>query len=104
MTTRPFRPYAPDDRWLLPPSPQEWLPVDHVGYCVSDLVEELDLRPILQTYGGVTRGPAPYHPRLWVKVLLYAYAVGGAASRQMARELEEDGAFRGLAAHPRHLS
>jgi transposase len=101
MTTRTFRPYAPDDRWLLPPSPQEWLPADHLVYFVSDLVEELDLRPILETYGGVTRGPAPYHPRLLVKVLLYAYAVGVAASRQMARELEEDVAFRVLAANQR---
>ena len=99
MTTRTFRPYEPDDRWLLPPSPQEWLPADHLVYFVSDLVEELDLRPILQTYGGVTRGPAPYHPRLLVKILLYAYAVGIPASRQMARELEEDVAFRVLAAN-----
>ena len=57
MTTRTFRPYEPDDLWLLPPSPQEWLPTDHLAYFVSDLVEELDLRPILQTYGGVTRAP-----------------------------------------------
>jgi len=99
MTTRTFRPYEPDDRWLLPPSPQEWLPADHLVYFVSDLVEELDLRPILQTYGGVTRGTAPYHPRLLVKILLYAYAVGIPASRQMARELEEDVAFRVLAAN-----
>jgi transposase len=101
MTTRTFRPYEPDDLWLLPPSPQEWLPTDHLAYFVSDLVEELDLRPILQTYGGVTRGAAPYHPRLLVKVLLYAYAVGVAASRQMARELEENVAFRVLAANQR---
>ena len=76
MTTRIVRPYEPDDLWLLPPSPQEGLPADHLVYFVSDLVEELALRPILQTYGGVTRGPAPSHPRLLVKVLLYAYAGG----------------------------
>jgi transposase len=99
MPTRTFRPYEPDDLWLLPPSPQEWLPTDHLAYFVSDLVEELDLRPILQTYGGVTRGTVPYHPRLLVKILLYAYAVGIPASRQMARELEEDVAFRVLAAN-----
>lgn len=101
MTTRTFRPYEPDDLWLLPPSPQEWLPADHLAYFVSDLVEELDLRPILRPYGGVTRGTAPYHPRLLVKILLYAYAVGVAASRQMARALEEDVAFRVLAANQR---
>jgi hypothetical protein len=35
-------------------------------------VEELNLQPILATYGGVTRGTAPYHPQLLVRVLLYA--------------------------------
>jgi transposase len=38
---------------------------------------------------------------LLVKVLLYAYAVGVAALRQMARELEENVAFRVLAANQR---
>ena len=101
MTTRSFRPYDPDDLWLLPPSPQDWLPEAHLAYFLSDLVEELNLTPILTTYGGVTRGTVPYHPRMLVKVLLYAYAVGVPASRQIARELEEDVAFRVLAANQR---
>ncbi|MCP9448044.1 MAG: transposase, partial [Nitrospira sp.] len=49
----------------------------------------------------MTRGTAPYHPQLLVKVLLYAYAVGISASRQIARKLEEDVAFRVLAANQR---
>jgi len=101
MTTRTFRPYEPDDPWLLPPSPQEWLPEAHLAYFLSDLVDVLNLTSILRTYGGVTRGAVPYHPRLLVKVLFYAYAVGIPASRQIARELEENVAFRVLAANQR---
>ena len=101
MTTRMFRPYEPDERWLLPPSPRDWLPEDHLAYFLSDLVDELNLQPILVTYGGVTRGTAPYHPQLLVKVLLYAYAVGIPASRQIAQKLEADVAFRVLAANQR---
>ncbi len=101
MPTRTFRPYEPDDLWLLPPSPREWLPEAHLAYFLSDLVDALDLKPILATYRGVTRGTVPYHPQLLVKVLLYAYAVGVPASRQIARELEEDVAFRVLAANQR---
>ncbi|MDF0675352.1 MAG: hypothetical protein P0120_13595 [Nitrospira sp.] len=81
MTTRTFRPYEPDDLWLLPPSPRDWLPEDHLADFVTDLVETLNRDPILASYGGVTRGTAPYHPQLLVKVLLYAYAVGVPASR-----------------------
>jgi transposase len=101
MTTRTFRPYDPEEMWLLPPSPRDWLPEEHLAYFLSDLVEELNLQPILATYGGVTRGTAPYHPQLLVKVLFYAYAVGIPASRQIARKLEEDVAFRVLAANQR---
>jgi len=101
MSTRTFRPYEPDDLWLLPPSPREWLPEGHLAEVVSDVVDELDLNNILRTYGGVTRGVAPYHPRMLVKVLFYAYAVGIPASRQIARKLEEDIAFRVLAANQR---
>jgi transposase len=101
MSTRTFRPYDPEELWLLPPSPRDWLPADHLAYFLSDVVEELNLTPILTTYGAVTRGTAPYHPQLLVKVLLYAYAVGIPASRQIARKLEEDVAFRVLAANQR---
>ena len=60
----------------MPPSPRDWLPEDHLVYFLLDLVDELNLHPILATSGGVTRGTTPYHPQLLVKVLLYAYAMG----------------------------
>ena len=59
MTERTFRPYDPDQLLVLPPSLRDWLPTDHLAYFVADLVEELDLQPILKTYGRVTRGNAP---------------------------------------------
>ncbi len=101
MLDRTFRPYEPDQLLLLPPSLGEWLPKDHLAYFVSDVITELDLSAILTPYGGVTRGNAPYDPRMLVTVLLYAYAVGIPASRQIARELEENVAFRVLAANQR---
>ncbi len=101
MTTRTFRPSDPDQLLLLPPSLRDWLPEDHLASCVADLVDELDLPAIYKTYGGVTRGTVPYDPRMLVKVLLDAYAVGVPASRQIARELDEDVAFRVLAANQR---
>jgi len=94
-----FHPFEPDQLLLLPPSPRDWLPADHLAYFVPDVVEELDLRPILKTYGDLTRGTVPYDSRMWVAVLLYAYAVGVPASRQIARKLHEDIAFRVLAAN-----
>ncbi len=101
MTMRTVRPYDPDELWLLPPSPRDWLPEDHVAYFLSDLVDALDLQPILETSHGVKRGPGPYQPQMLVTGLLDAYAGGSPASRQMAREREEDVACRVLAATQR---
>ena len=99
MSDRTFRPYEPDQLLLLPPSLQDWLPADHVVYFLADLVDGLDVSAIEACYGGATRGNAPYDPRLLVKVLFYAYCMGVPASRQIARKLQEDVAFRVLAAN-----
>ena len=99
MPGRTFRPYEQDQIFLLPPSLREWLPADPLASCVADLVEDLDLQPILTTSGGVRRGTVPDDPRMLVAVWLSAYAVGVPGSRQMARTLPEDIACRLLAAH-----
>ena len=99
-----FRPYAPDQSLLLPPDVREWLPEGHLAHHVSDLVDGLDLTAFYALYEGDGRRNAPYEPRMMVKVLLYAYATGVFSSRRVARKLEEDVAFRVLAAgnFPQH--
>ncbi|MEE8305200.1 MAG: IS1182 family transposase [Candidatus Tectomicrobia bacterium] len=99
-----FRPYAPNQELLLPVSLQEWLPEDHIAYFISEVVEELDLSPFYTAYEGDGRRKMPYEPSMMLKVLIYAYATGVFSSRQIARKLEEDVAFRILGAgnFPRH--
>ena len=99
-----FRPYAPDQSLLLPPDVREWLPEGHLAHHISDLVDDLDLTAFYAPYEGDGRRNAPYEPRMMVKVLLYAYATGVFSSRRVARRLEEDVAFRVLAAgnFPQH--
>jgi transposase len=99
-----FRPYAPDQELLLPVSLHEWLPQDHVVYFISEVVDELDLKAFYAPYQGDGRRKMPYEPSMMLKVLLYAYATGVFSSRKIARKLEEDVAFRVLAAgnFPKH--
>ena len=92
-----FRPYEPDQLLLLPPSLADWVPEGHLARVVSDVVDSLDLSAIEETYSE-ERGFPPYHPRMMVKVLLYAYCTGLYSSRKMARQLEDSVAFRFLAA------
>jgi transposase len=93
-----YRPYLPDQDFLLPPSLRHWLPEDHLVYFVSDLVDELDLSAILKVYEDEERGFPPYHPVMLTKVLVYAYCVGIFSSRRIQRRLVEDVGFRVLAA------
>jgi hypothetical protein len=39
----PYRDYAIDQPYLLPPSPRDWLPEDHPALFVADVVSRLDL-------------------------------------------------------------
>ena len=93
-----FRPYAPDQQLLLPPSLRDWLPPDHLVWFISDTVDQLDLTPILEAYRDGGQGNLPYHPAMMLKILIYAYATGVFSSRRIARQIEENIAFRVLAA------
>jgi len=83
----------------MPASMRDWLPSDHLTCFISDVVDQLDLSAIMERYAGEERGYPPYHPRMMVKVLLYAYCVGVVSSRKIERRLCEDIAFRVLAAN-----
>jgi transposase len=98
-----YRPYAPHQPFLLPPSPTEWLPEDHLAYFILDLLEDLDLSGIERAIQAKDpRGERPYSPRMMAALLLYGYAVGIVSSRKIERATYEDVAFRVLAAgdHP----
>ena len=94
-----YRPYEPDQQLLLPAALGEWLLEDHLAYFISDVGDQLDLSEITARYEQESRGGAPYHPRMMVKVLLYGYCIGVSSSRRIAQRLHEDIAFRVLAAN-----
>jgi hypothetical protein len=41
--SKTYRPYNPDQMYLLPPSLKDWLAEGHLAYFISDLVDQLDL-------------------------------------------------------------
>ncbi len=93
-----FRPYHPDQPFLFPPSPQDWLPEGHLAYFICEIVDQLDLRAFYRPYEGDGRRNQPYDPCMMVKILIYGYATGTFSSRKLARKLHEDVGFRMLAA------
>lgn len=91
-----YRPWNPNQQWLFPPSSQEWLPGNDLVYFILDTVRELDISAIGTKYEQEERGYPPYHPRMMVALLLYAYCRGILSSRQIMLACQERISFRVL--------
>jgi transposase len=103
MAQKSYREWLPDQAYLLPPSPREWLPADHLAYFTVELVGELDLSRIEEEIQSKNpRGERPYDPRMMVALLLYSYSTGRYSSRRIARGTYEDVPLRVITAgeHP----
>ena len=100
-----YRAYQPEQSYLLPPSPSDWLPENHLAFFTSEVVDEMDLSGFrVKQEEGDPRGNQAFHPSMMLKILIYAYATGTFSSRRIAQKIEEDVAFRVLAAgnFPQH--
>ena len=94
--SKTYRAWNPDQDWLLPPSPRDWLPDGDLVYFMLDVVRTLDLSAITRKYEKEDRGFPPYHPRMMVTLLLYSYCVGVYSSRRIQKRCERDAAYRVL--------
>jgi transposase len=94
-----FRRYDQNQCFLLPPSPDDWLPEDHEARFVSEVVEDhLDLSAIYASDASPAGAP-PYHPEMMLELIMFAYATGVTSSRELERRCVVDVAFRWLSAN-----
>lgn len=91
---RKFREWQPDAGWLFPPSPRDWLPEDHLVYFLLDVTAQIDISPIVDDYASENGGQPPFHPRMMLVLLLYAYSSGVMSSRKIMQRCATDAAFR----------
>lgn len=84
----------------------EWLPKDDLTYFIMDVVANLDLGSIYADYDGTKGGQPPFHPRMMVGLLLYAYCVGMPSSRKIEKSTYHSIPFRVLTTdqHPDHAT
>jgi len=92
--SKTYREWTPDQAYLLPPSPRDWLPESDLVYFLLDTVATLDLSPIFDHYERELRGQPPFHPRMMVTLLLYCYATGTRSSRRIMKRCRVDVACR----------
>lgn len=92
-----FKFYSQRQSMLLPPSLADCLTDNHLCFVINDIVDNLDLSAIMKTYSD--NGAPAYDPRLMTKILFYGHTQGIRSSRKIENRLNEDIAYRFLAAN-----
>jgi transposase len=83
-----FKPYIQHQAKLLPQSYDELIEPGHLVRVVDKTIEKLDLSALEKQYKG--GGTSSYHPKMLLKVLVYAYCKKIYTSRKIAAALREN--------------
>ncbi len=82
-----FKPYQQRQLLAIPPTLEELVPAAHPVRVVNDVIDRLDLEPLLKAYH--IRGSSSYHPQMLLKVLVYGYVTNTYSSRKLAAACKE---------------
>ncbi len=95
-----FKEYTMGQIVLLPMDLEEEIEPNHLVRVVNAAIEKMDLRVVYEQYPG--GGTSSYHPKLLLKVLIYAYTQQIYSSRKIAKALRENIYFMWLSgnSHP----
>ena len=73
---------------MLPPSLDELIDANHPVRTVSRVIDQINLDGLIKTYKG--GGTTSFHPRMLLKVVVYAYLSNVYSSRRMEAALKEN--------------
>lgn len=83
-----FQEYNQQQNWLFPPSIEELIPEDHPVRIVNGVIEQLDLKLLTDVYSR--EGRPGYHPKMMLKVMVYAYMDNIYSSRKIEKAMREN--------------
>ena len=89
-----FKVYTPNQAYLFPPSVEDFIPEAHPVRIVNQVIDKIDLDPLIESYRG--GGTSSYHPRMLLKVLVYAYLSNIYSSRKIEEALMQNVFFMWL--------
>ena len=92
-----FRPYCPNQIILFPQRIDKDIAANDPVRMVSSIVDQLDLSSFRKLYND--RGRCPYHPKMLLKVVIYAYMNNIYSCRRIEQALKRDVHFIWLAGY-----
>ena len=90
-----FKSYYQNQVYLFPPSLEDMIDINHPVRVVSEVIDRIDMDIIIKKYKG--GGTTSYHPRMLLKVLIYAYLNNVYSSRRIEASVKENIYFMWLA-------
>ena len=78
-----FKTYTPNQMMLLPPSFDEKIPAEHPVRVVNRVIDQINIVPLEKKYEG--GGTSSYHPKMLLKVMVYAYLTNIYSSRKIEK-------------------
>ena len=83
-----FKDYVQDQLMLIPPSLDEMIDKGHPVRIVNQVLSQIDIDPLFAKYKG--GGTSSYHPRMLLKVIVFAYLSNIYSSRRIEAALKEN--------------
>lgn len=83
-----FKDYNQQQNWLFPPSIEEMIPQDHPVRIVNGVIEQLGLKLLTEVYSR--EGCPSYHPKMMLKIMVYAYMDNTYSSRKIEKAMREN--------------
>ncbi len=92
-----FKEYTMGQVVLLPRDLEEEIEAGHLVRVIHAVVEKMDLSKVYEQYAG--GGTSSYHPKMLLKILLFAYSQQIYSSRKIAKALRENIYFMWLSGY-----
>jgi len=94
-----FKAYSMDQLMMLPPSVDELIPQHHPVRVVNQVISQINIDPLVAKFKA--GGTSIYHPRLLLKVIVYAYLFNIYSCRKIEEALQQNIHLMWLAAGAR---
>lgn len=89
-----FKEYQ-QDQLMLPTYLSDLIPANHSARVINNVIERMDSTSLISKYEG--GGASNFHPKMMLKVLVYAYSEKVFSSRKIAKALKENIYFMWIA-------
>jgi len=83
-----FKAYNQDQAMLFPPSLSDFIPSDHPVRTISSVIDGIQIDNIIAKYSQT--GAKAYHPKMMLKLLVYAYLCNLYSSRKIEQAASEN--------------